>query len=124
MPKGAKAAGRLTGGSVRPFRPRITIDPAEPDSALVLCLLQVRVIVQPCACLGVSMSFTTAAFDRHNAALERAEAGRNGKPLSDLTFSRIALARRLDGRRLDVRRSCQGADPARLSSGPGMLFQR
>ena len=123
MPKGAKAARWLIGGSLDPLRLHEMLAPVEPDSTLMLCSLQVRVIAQPCACLGISMSFTSAAFDRHNAALERAEAGRNGKPLADLTFARIALARRLDDRRLDGGR-CQGADPARLSSGPALLIQR
>lgn len=65
------------------------------------------------------MPFTTAAFDRRLASLERAEAGRFGRPLGSDTFARISLARRL---------ACSSdtaeLDPAALSRGPALLLQR
>lgn len=65
------------------------------------------------------MPFTSAAFDRRLASLERAEAGRFGRPLADDTFARVSLARRL---------ACAGeassSDPAALSRGPALLLQR
>lgn len=64
------------------------------------------------------MSFTSKAFDRRLAALERAEAGRSGRPLGDLSLARVALARRL-GSALDTR----AADPALLSRGPAFLLR-
>ena len=63
--------------------------------------------------------FTTATFDRRLAALERAEAGRFGRPLGSDTFARVALARRLSHSSADY-----GIDPATLSSGPSLLLQR
>jgi hypothetical protein len=64
------------------------------------------------------MSFTSQAFDRRLAAFERAEAGRSGRPLGDLSLARIALARRLD---------CSAPatinDPATLSAGPAFLLR-
>ncbi len=65
------------------------------------------------------MPFTTADFDRRLAALERAEAGRFGRPLADSTFARVALARRLSANGTAV-----SADPASLSRGPALLLQR
>lgn len=65
------------------------------------------------------MPFTTAAFDRRLASLERAEAGRFGRPLADDTFARVALARRLE-----APVSAGTIDPARLSAGPALLLQR
>jgi hypothetical protein len=65
------------------------------------------------------MPFTTAAFDRSLAALERAEAGRFGRPLGSDTFARIALARRLEAAAPE-----RFADAATLSRGPGFLLQR
>jgi hypothetical protein len=65
------------------------------------------------------MPFTTAAFDRRLAALERAEAGRFGRPLSDDTFARVALARRMA-----APEPARTTDAAKLSAGPAFLFQR
>jgi hypothetical protein len=64
------------------------------------------------------MSFTSSVFDRRLAAFERAEAGRHGKPLGDLSLARVALARRLgrDGQRVVV-------EPAAVSAGPAFLLQ-
>ena len=65
------------------------------------------------------MSFTTAAFDRRLASLERAEAGRFGRPLGSDTFARVALARRL------AAAPGRGAvDPAAACRGPALLLQR
>jgi hypothetical protein len=64
------------------------------------------------------MSFTSPAFNRRLAAFERAEAGRSGRPLGDLSLARVALARRL-GRPTDLAES----DPALLSRGPAFLLQ-
>ena len=64
------------------------------------------------------MSFTSRAFDRRLAAFERAEAGRSGRPLGDLSFARIALARRLARAGEAVT-----ADPATVSAGSGFLLQ-
>lgn len=65
------------------------------------------------------MPFTTGTFDRRLAALERAEAGRFGRPLSDGTLARVAFARR---------QSCSSAsaalDPAAMSRGPSLLLSR
>lgn len=65
------------------------------------------------------MRFTSAAFDRHLASLERAESGRFGRPLADDTFARVALARRLSAPPSSV-----AIDPATLSRGPSLLLQR
>lgn len=65
------------------------------------------------------MTFTTAAFDRRLAALERAEAGRFGRPLADDTFARVALARRLS-----ATPGSRSVDPAAVSSGAPLLLQR
>ena len=64
------------------------------------------------------MSFSSPAFDRRLAAFERAEAGRSGKPLGDLSLARVALARRLN-------RASQAiaGDPAAMSAGAGFLLQ-
>lgn len=64
------------------------------------------------------MPFTSPVFDRRLAAFERAEAGRSGQPLGDLTLARIALARRLG-------RAGQPAnnDPVVLSTGAGFLLR-
>lgn len=64
------------------------------------------------------MPFTTAAFDRRLASLERAEAGRFGRPTGSDTFARVALARRLAASADDR------PDPAALSRGPALLLQR
>jgi hypothetical protein len=64
------------------------------------------------------MSFTTPAFDRRLAAFERAEAGRSGRPLGDLSLARVALSRRLGGSR-----SAVSDDPAALSTGPAFLLR-
>lgn len=64
------------------------------------------------------MPFTTAAFDRRLAALERAEAGRFGRPLADDTFARVALARRLSAPVGAI-----AGDPAAVSRGPALLLQ-
>lgn len=64
------------------------------------------------------MSFTSPAFDRRLAAFERAESGRSGRPLGDLTIARVALARRL-GPSANARDN----DPAALSRGPGFLLR-
>jgi hypothetical protein len=64
------------------------------------------------------MSFTSPVFDRRLAAFERAEAGRSGRPLGDLSLARVALARRL-GRPCEAMNS----DPAALSSGPAFLLR-
>jgi hypothetical protein len=64
------------------------------------------------------MSFTTAAFDRRLASLERAEAGRFGRPLGPDTFARIALARRLSASAGE-----DSADPSLLSRGPALLLR-
>lgn len=64
------------------------------------------------------MSFTSPAFDRRLAALERAEAGRSGRPLGDLSLARVALARRLNGARAALE-----SDPASLSRGPAFLLR-
>lgn len=63
------------------------------------------------------MSFISPAFDRRLAAFERAEAGRSGQPLGDLTMARIALARRLT-----AAGKAQHADPAAISAGSGFLL--
>ena len=65
------------------------------------------------------MPFTSVAFDRRLAALERAEAGRSGRPLGSLAFAKVALARRLSSsdRFAD-------ADPALVCRGPALLLQR
>jgi hypothetical protein len=65
------------------------------------------------------MPFTTSAFDRRLAALERAEAGRFGRPLADNTFARVALARRLA-----APEPARSLEPAELSAGPALLLQR
>lgn len=65
------------------------------------------------------MPFTTASFDRSLAALERAEAGRFGRPLGSDTFARIALARRLEAAVPE-----RFTDAATLSRGPGLILQR
>lgn len=64
------------------------------------------------------MTFTSQAFDRRLAAFERAEAGRSGRPLGDLSFARVALARRLGS-------GCEATatDPALLSRGPAFLLR-
>ena len=64
------------------------------------------------------MSFTSPGFDRRLAAFERAEAGRSGRPLGDLSLARVALARRLG-------RQGQAAinDPAAVSAGPAFLLR-
>jgi hypothetical protein len=64
------------------------------------------------------MRFTSQSFDRRLAAFERAEAGRSGRPLGDLSLARVALARRLGGSG-DAARS----DPASLSAGPAFLLR-
>ena len=64
------------------------------------------------------MSFTTSSFDRRLASLERAEAGRFGRPLSDSPFAKVALARRLI-----APTAAKIADPAALSSGRAVFFQ-
>jgi hypothetical protein len=63
------------------------------------------------------LSFTSPAFDRRIAAFERAEAGRSGRPLGDLSLARVALARRL-GSQQKV-----SSDPAALSAGPAFLLR-
>jgi hypothetical protein len=65
------------------------------------------------------MPFTSVAFDRRLAALERAEAGRSGRPLGSDTFARVSLARRLAAtdRSGDL-------DPALACRGPALLLQR
>jgi hypothetical protein len=65
------------------------------------------------------MPFTSSAFDRRLASLERAEAGRFGRPTGCDTFARVALARRLQGSTSNTRH-----DPATLSRGPALLLQR
>ena len=64
------------------------------------------------------MSFTSPAFDRRLAAFERAEAGRSGHPLGDLSMARIALARRLASAAKPV-----SADPAAMSAGESFLLR-
>jgi hypothetical protein len=64
------------------------------------------------------MSFTSPAFDRHLAAFERAEAGRSGRPLGDLSIARVALARRLAGAGKPV-----SVDPAAMSAGAAFLLR-
>jgi hypothetical protein len=64
------------------------------------------------------MSFTSPVFDRRLAAFERAEAGRSGRPLGDLSLARVALARRLDRREQAVH-----SDAAALSAGPAFLLR-
>ncbi|UUR07047.1 hypothetical protein [Sphingomonas glaciei] len=64
------------------------------------------------------MSFTSQAFDRRLAAFERAEAGRSGRPMGDLSMARVALARRL-GRAADAGIN----DPAAMSSGSAFLLR-
>ena len=64
------------------------------------------------------MSFTSPAFDRRRAAFERAEAGRNGRPLGDLSMARIAFARRLAAAAKQV-----NADPATMSAGSTFLLR-
>ncbi|GAA4024137.1 hypothetical protein GCM10022280_26230 [Sphingomonas swuensis] len=63
--------------------------------------------------------FTSASFDRRLAALERAEAGRFGRPLGSDTYARVALARRIAGTARNA-----GTDAATLSQGPSLLLQR
>ena len=65
------------------------------------------------------MPFTSAAFDRRLVALERAEAGRSGRPLGPLTFAKVALARRLAGAG-----PIADLDPALACRGPALLLQR
>ena len=64
------------------------------------------------------MSFTSQAFNRRLAAFERAEAGRSGRPLGDLSLARVALARRL-GRAGDSSIN----DPAAMSAGSAFLLR-
>jgi hypothetical protein len=64
------------------------------------------------------MSFTSSAFDRRLAAFERAESGRSGLPLGDLSLARVALARRLGCPAQPI-----SSDPAALSSGPAFLLR-
>ncbi|NJC04613.1 hypothetical protein GGQ97_000406 [Sphingomonas kaistensis] len=64
------------------------------------------------------MSFTSPTFDRRLAAFERAEAGRSGLPLGDLSMARIALARRLAASSQPV-----VADAAAMSSGSAFLLR-
>ena len=67
---------------------------------------------------GIAMSFTSQAFDRRLAAFERAEAGRSGGPLGDLSMARIAFARRLAASTKPV-----SADPAAMSAGSTFLLR-
>jgi len=64
------------------------------------------------------MSFTTSSFDRRLASLERAEAGRFGRPLTDSPFAKVAFARRLT-----APSAAKIADPTALSRGPALFFQ-
>ncbi|WP_300973048.1 hypothetical protein [Sphingomonas sp. LHG3406-1] len=64
------------------------------------------------------MSFTSPAFDRRLAAFERAEAGRSGRPLGDLSLARVALARRLNGAS-----AATDVDPATVSRGSAFLLR-
>lgn len=64
------------------------------------------------------MSFTSPAFDRRLAAFERAEAGRSGRPLGDLSLARVAFARRLADRGQAI-----ASDPAAISAGPAFLLR-
>ncbi len=64
------------------------------------------------------MSFTSQAFDRRLAAFERAEAGRSGSPLGDLSLARVAFARRLNRAGEPF-----SADPATVSAGAGFLLR-
>jgi hypothetical protein len=64
------------------------------------------------------MSFTSPAFDRRLAAFERAESGRCGRPLGDLSLARVALARRLGHSA-----PASSMDPAAVSSGAGFLLR-
>ena len=64
------------------------------------------------------MPFTSPAFDRRLAALERAESGRFGRPLGDLGLARVSLARRLSSVTQPV-----SQDAAALSAGPGFLLR-
>jgi hypothetical protein len=64
------------------------------------------------------MSFTSTAFDRRLAAFERAEAGRSGRPLGDLSLARVALARRLGAAGQPV-----SVDPAAMSAGSAFLLR-
>ncbi|WP_344708878.1 hypothetical protein [Sphingomonas humi] len=64
------------------------------------------------------MSFTSPVFDRRVAAFERAEAGRSGKPLGDLSLARVALARRLNRAGPPA-----SSDPVALSAGSGFLLR-
>ncbi len=67
---------------------------------------------------GIAMSFSSQAFDRRLAAFERAEAGRSGSPLGDLSMARVALARRLAAADRSV-----SADPAAMSAGSTFLLR-
>ena len=64
------------------------------------------------------MPFTSPAFDRRLASLERAESDRFGRPLGDLSLARVALARRLGGASQPV-----SPDPATMSLGAGFLLR-
>ena len=64
------------------------------------------------------MSFTSQAFDRRLAAFERAEAGRSGRPLGDLSLARVALARRLCRAGEPV-----SMDPVAMSTGSAFLLR-
>jgi hypothetical protein len=64
------------------------------------------------------MSFTSPVFNRRLAAFERAEAGRSGRPLGDLSLARVAFARRLGHQ---GQPTC--SDPAALSAGPAFLLR-
>lgn len=64
------------------------------------------------------MSFTSPVFDRRLAAFERAEAGRSGRPLGDLSIARVALARRLGHQAPST-----SIDAAALSAGPAFLLR-
>lgn len=73
------------------------------------------------------MSFTSPAFDRRLAAFERAEAGRSGRPLGDLSLAQIALARRLASVNkpysADPAAMSASTDPAILSAGAAFLLR-
>ena len=64
------------------------------------------------------MPFTSPDFDRRLAAFERAEAGRSGRPLGDLSIARVVLARRLATAGKPV-----SAEPAAMSAGSTFLLQ-
>ena len=64
------------------------------------------------------MPFTSQDFDRRLAAFERAEAGRSGRPLGDLSMARVALARRLAAATKPA-----SADPAVVSAGSAFLLR-